>query len=96
MLSSFLDYSYALTPEQVIQLKKAGVSEKTIQFMLKQEADARETGAFSQIGTREITDSQGNTTVIYSTGDSSIDRQEQEKVENAWKMLQNMFIEKKH
>jgi hypothetical protein len=86
--------SYALTTEQVIQLKKAGVSEKTIQLMLKQEADQRAADAYSKIGTREVTDSKGNTTVIYSTGDATVDREEQQKVDNAWKMLQNIKIEK--
>ncbi len=90
-----LSNAHALTPEQVIQLKKAGVSEKTIQLMIKQEADQRVSDAYNSIGTREVTDSQGNTTVIYSTGSGSVDREEQQKVDNAWKMLQNMKIEKK-
>lgn len=32
-------HALALTPEEVLQLKKAGVSEKTIQMMLEQERD---------------------------------------------------------
>jgi len=95
VLTSFLNYSYALTPEQVLALKKAGVSEKTIQLMLKQESDSRDAEANDRIGTREITDAQGNKTVIYSTGDASIDREEKEKLENAWKMLQNLTIKMK-
>ena len=88
--------SYALTSEEVLQLKKAGVSEKTIQLMLKQEADRQAADAYDKIGTREVTDSHGNTAVIYSTGGASEDRDEQQKVDNAWKMLQNMKIEKKN
>jgi uncharacterized protein (DUF849 family) len=88
------DYSYALTPQEVIRLKKAGVSEKTIQLMIQQETEAREKEAYDRIGMREIKDKNGNAYVIYSTGDSTIDLEEREKVENAWKMLQNMVIEK--
>ena len=92
VLASFLNYSYALTPEQVLQLKKAGVSDKTIQLMLKQEADAREQDAFNRLGTHEIKGADGKVRTVYSTGDSTIDREEKEKVDNAWRMLQNMMI----
>ncbi|MFB3925555.1 MAG: hypothetical protein ACE14T_05835 [Syntrophales bacterium] len=95
VLGSFLGYSYALTPDEVIRLKKAGVSDQTIQIMLKQEQEARDRGPCEQMGTREVKDKEGNTYIIYSTGASTIDETEKEKVENAWKMLQNMIIEKK-
>jgi hypothetical protein len=34
--------SYALTPQQVVELKKAGVSDKTIQMMIEQEEKAKD------------------------------------------------------
>ncbi len=48
------------------------------------------------MGRRETKDSQGNTVIIYSTGRSSVGEkndEEKKKVENAWKMLQNMVID---
>ena len=93
VLTSLLDYSYALTPEQVLKLKKAGVSDKTIQLMLKQESEVQNRNPADQIGTREVTDKQGNTTIIYSTGGSTVDQEEKEKVDRAWKMLENVIID---
>lgn len=86
----------ALSTEQVIRLKKAGVSEETIRIMLEQERAAKERNPYDQIGVREIKDSEGNTSVIYSTGAPTTPAQgdpEREKVEKAWKMLQNMIID---
>ncbi|MCE5282534.1 MAG: hypothetical protein LLG93_10575, partial [Deltaproteobacteria bacterium] len=48
----------ALTPEQVIALKKAGVSDATIQLMIQQEENTRKAPE-DTIGRREIKDSQG-------------------------------------
>lgn len=96
VLTSLLNYSYALTPDQVLQLQKAGVSDKTIQLMLKQEADSREQDAFNRLGTHEIKDADGKLRTVYSTGDSTVDREEKEKVDNAWRMLQNMMIMEKN
>lgn len=93
VLVLFLNYSFALTPEQVMELKKAGVSDRTIRAMLEQEAQAREKEAFDRIGTREVRDKSGNTYTVYSTGGSTIDQEEKEKVDRAWKMLENMIIE---
>jgi hypothetical protein len=91
------DYSHALTSEQVLELRKAGVSDKTIQIMLQQENDAkksRDTG----MGQREIRDDQGNSVVVYSTGRSTrsaSDEEEKQKVEKAWEMLQHLIIDKR-
>lgn len=96
MMSNFINYSYALTPEQVIQLKKAGVSDETIQIMLKQEKDAKEANPYDKMGVREVKDSDGNTVMIYSTGRSTTKdarTNEDEQVEKAWKMLQHMIID---
>ncbi len=97
--SGFFNYCYALTPEQVMQLKKAGVSDKTIQMMLEQERDAKEVDPYDQMGMREIKDKDGNVVTVYSTGRSSKETAgdaENEKVEKAWKMLQNMIIDKRN
>jgi hypothetical protein len=94
----FSNYCYSLTPEQVIQLRKAGVSDKTIQMMLQQESDAKEANPYDQMGVREIKDKDGNIITIYSTGRSTKGASrdsEDENVEKAWKMLQNMIIDKR-
>ena len=88
--------SYALTPEQVLQLQKAGVEEKTIQLMIEQEIAAGASDPYEKMGTREIKDQDGNTVVIYSTGRPSggnSDQDEQEKVNRAWEMLRNIIID---
>ena len=86
---------FALSPEQVIALKKAGVSDETIRLMIQQE-DRAHNNLDDAIGRREVKDNQGNTVIIYSTGRSLASEkndEEKRKVENAWKMLQNMTIE---
>ncbi|MEN6620904.1 MAG: hypothetical protein ABFD50_05095 [Smithella sp.] len=88
-------FSFALTPRQVIDLKKAGVSERTIQMMIRQE-EGKE--PYTTIGTREVKDKDGNTVIIYSTGESSgstADDEEKRSIERAWQMLNNMIINKK-
>jgi len=85
----------ALTTDEVIRLKKAGVSEKTIQTMIEQERAGRQPNPADQIGTREVKDAEGNTSVIYSTGAPTAPTQnqsEQQKAEEAWKMLQNQNV----
>jgi hypothetical protein len=61
-----------LTIEQIIMLKKAGISEGTIQLLIedKQLPQKMKEQAFAQehIGTWNIKDSQGEEAVIYSTG----------------------------
>ena len=52
-------FCYALTPQQVIDLKKAGVSDQTIQMMIEQEEKAQD--PHSTMGTKEIKDKDGNT-----------------------------------
>jgi hypothetical protein len=83
---------YALTTDEVIKLKKAGVSDETIRTMIEQEKAGGQPNPSDQIGVREVKDAEGNTSVIYSTGAPTAPTQggsEQEKVEKAWKMLQN-------
>jgi hypothetical protein len=85
-------WACALTTDEVIKLKKAGVSEKTMQMMIEQERSGKQGNPSDQIGVREVKDAEGNTSVIYSTGAPTAPTQnqsEQQKVEEAWKMLQN-------
>ena len=87
-------FSYALTPQQVIDLKKAGVSDKTIQMMIEQEEKAKD--PYATMGTKEIKDKDGNTVTIYTTGKSAdVDDEEAKKVEKAWEMLLNITIKQK-
>jgi hypothetical protein len=87
-------FSYALTPQQVIDLKKAGVSDKTIQMMIDQEEKAK--APYATMGTKEIKDKDGNTVIIYTTGKSAdANDDEAKKVENAWEMLRSMTIKQK-
>jgi len=85
---------FALTPQQVIALKKAGVSDRTIQMMLQQEEGK---DPYATIGTREVKDKNGNTVIIYTTGEhtnSAADDEERKNVERAWEMLNNITIKK--
>ncbi|PKN18556.1 MAG: hypothetical protein CVU71_13835 [Deltaproteobacteria bacterium HGW-Deltaproteobacteria-6] len=86
----------ALTPEQVIELKKEGVSEATIQRMIEQQA--REKDPYATMGVKEVKDKDGNTVIIHSTGGntgSTADDEEAAKVDKAWEMLRNMTIKHK-
>jgi hypothetical protein len=86
--------SHALTPQQVVELKKGGVSDKTIQMMIEQEEKAKD--PYATMGTKEIKDKDGNTVIIYTTGKSAdIDDEEAKKVEKAWEMLRNITIKQK-
>jgi hypothetical protein len=91
------DMVFALTPEQVIALKKAGVSEETIRLMIQQEEQGR-MNPDDTMGRREVKDSQGNTVIIYSTGRSTSSEkrdEEKKKAEDAWRMLENQVIEER-
>ncbi len=94
-LLSTASYCFALTPQEVIELKKAGVSDQTIQIMLKQEEGK---DPYATMGTREVQDKDGNTVIIYTTGSSSTsaaDEEEKKNVERAWQMLNNIIIDKR-
>ena len=99
VIFSALHYSYALTKEDILRLKSAGVEDQTIRLMIMQEREAqkRKDGqAVDILGTKEKKDSRGNSTVIYSTekapSPDAIDP-EQKKLDEAWKMLQNIIID---
>jgi len=85
--------SRALTAQQVLELKKAGVSDQTIQMMIKQEENAQKT--IETIGVQEVKDKDGNTIIIYSTGGNTVDDEEKQNVERAWEMLRNIIIDRR-
>lgn len=85
----------ALTADEVVKLKKAGVSDETIRLMIEQERAGKRTDPSDRIGVREVKDADGNASVVYSTGAPAAAAQgdsEQEKVDKAWKMLQNQNV----
>lgn len=87
---------FALTPQQVIDLKKAGVSDKTIQIMIKQEETK---DPYATMGTREVKDKDGNSVIIYTTGGnttSAADDEEKKNVDRAWEMLRSIIIDKRN
>jgi hypothetical protein len=85
----------ALTTEEVIQLKEKGVSDKTIQLMIQSETEKKE-HVKKTSGIKEVITSDNKSEIIYSTGSSTpskIDAEEQQKMDNAWEMLKNLYIE---
>jgi len=96
LLAVLPSQSAALSPEQVIALKKAGVGEETIRLMIQQEREAQQANPYDTLGRKEIKDGRGDTIIIYSTGRGTPqdkDREEKEKADKAWRMLQNMVID---
>lgn len=90
--------AWALTPQQVIELKKAGVSDQTIQMMIQQEEAAKSTP--NTMGVREVKDKEGNTVILYSTGENTgtnktTDEEEKKNVDRAWEMLNKIIIDKR-
>jgi hypothetical protein len=87
--------AWALTPEQLISLKNAGVSDQTIQLMIRQVQEAAAGSPDDFPGRKEITDKDGKTVIIYSTGRSTGHNQskEEKRTEKAWEMLNNLIID---
>jgi hypothetical protein len=86
----------ALTFEQILALKKAGVNDQTIQVMIKQENNAKVSNEIG-MGQKEIRDDQGNAVIVYSTGHSKKtgSSEESKDVDKAWEMLQHLIIDKR-
>lgn len=95
LLTIFLaQQASALTADQVLALKKAGVSDQTIQLMIRQESKARQ-GTESEAGMRDVKDKDGNVVTVYSAGDypESLDAEERANVDRAWEMLHRVIID---
>ena len=91
--------SFSLTTEEVIKLKKAGVSDETIQLMIQQEKTSKKADdPYKNIGVRKVTEPDGRSSTVYSTGEID-DREnydeesEREKREKSWDMLDNIIID---
>jgi hypothetical protein len=85
----------AMTTEEVIQLKEKGVSDRTIQLMIQSETE-KEDPVKETSGIKEVKISANKSEIIYSTGGpatTKIDAEEQQKMDNAWEMLKNLYIE---
>jgi hypothetical protein len=94
---NILTDGHALTFEQIVALRKAGVGDATIRIMLEQEREAK-VSSENGMGQKEIRDSHGNSAIVYSTGRSNksdYDEQETKKVEKAWEMLQHLIIDRR-
>ena len=91
--------SFALTVEEVIKLKKAGVSDETIQLMIQQEMQQEKlSDPYKNMGVRKTEEPDGGGATIYSTGeiedrDDYDEESEREKREKAWEMLHNIVID---
>ena len=91
--------SFSLTTEEVIKLKKAGVSDETIQLMIQQEKTSKKADdPYKNTGVRKVTETDGRSTTVNSTGEND-DREkydeesEREKREKSWDMLDNVIID---
>ncbi len=90
-----LNGAWALTPEQVVTLKNAGVSDQTIQLMIRQEQEGAAASPDDSPGRKEIKDKDGRAVIIYSTGSPTGNSRsrEEKQTERAWEMLRNIIID---
>ena len=85
----------ALTVEDIIKLKKAGVSEETIQMLILHPPS----GPDRTMGTWVVKDPHGKEVIIYTTGMGTTDGEEdqemteEEKRKKSWEMLKNLIID---
>lgn len=94
LLVIFPQPGQCLTTEEIAYLKKAGVSDDTIQLMIQQE---REQARHSRTGIWDVENEDGKRSTIYRVddGDQASERRkiEQEKADRAWEMLRNLIID---
>lgn len=89
-LLSFAPRAAALTADEILMLKKNGVSDRTIELMLQKEIEEKRRAESSP----QIIDTKEATT--YSTGKPSatpLSEQEQRNLDSAWRMLENLSVE---
>ena len=90
--------AFALTVEEVIQLKKEGVSDETIQLMIQHEMQRdRLSEVETEMGVSRVEGPEGRSATVYSTGPprnrDDWEMSEREKRERAWDMLDNVIID---
>jgi hypothetical protein len=86
---------YALTAEEIIRLKEAGVDDKTIHMLIIQEKKNDECA--NELGTKEIERSDGGKDKLYysitNTEEERKNREEEkEKLDKAMEILRNIII----
>jgi len=87
---------HALTVEEVIKLKEAGVEDRTIQMLIEQEKMNRE--GEEGVGVKETTRADGGKDRTYYSVTTSeehqkIEREDREKMEKALDILRNIIID---
>ena len=97
LMAGLASFAQALTVDEILLLKENGVSEKTIQMMLENEARTLVAGDGSdRPGVRTIIRPDGQPAISYSTGndgEGTHDAEEQRKEERAWEMLRQLIVD---
>ncbi|MDD5153101.1 MAG: hypothetical protein RDU59_09705 [Thermodesulfobacteriota bacterium] len=96
--------AFALTTEEIIKLKKAGVSDETIQLLIKTEYEERERhrryDPGRMVGSKEITLPDGRKQIIYYSVTDPVEaerqrKEEEEKLEKSWDVLKHLIIDQR-
>jgi hypothetical protein len=92
----FVGTLHALTVDEIIKLKQAGVEDRTIQLLIEQEKVKRE--ATGGLGVKETTRPDGGKDVTYFSvttpeEERKVQQEEQEKMEKALEILRNIIID---
>ena len=96
--------AFALTTEEIIKLKKAGVSDETIQLLIKTEHEERERhrryDPGRMVGSKEITLPDGRKQIIYYSVTDPVEaerqrKEEEEKLEKSWDVLKHLIIDQR-
>lgn len=89
--------AYALTAQEIVLLKRHGVSETTIQMMLASEIAAHQAAAAGEDTTiRTIQRPGGGKAIVYSTGSQRHEAhqaEERRKEDRAWEMLRQIIVD---
>jgi hypothetical protein len=90
--------TYALTAEEIIRLKEAGVDDKTIQMLIEQEKWNDQSA--KELGTKEIERPDGGKDKLYysitTTEEERKKREEEkEKLDKAMEILRNIIIDER-
>ena len=87
---------FALTAEEVLALKKAGVGDETIRMMIRQETEGKRPAPGHAMGRREVRNGGGEVSIEYSTGRSATPsgaETAQQQVDRAWDMLRHLIVD---
>ena len=92
----FVNTLHALTVDEIIKLKQAGVEDRTIQLLIEKEKAERE--GTSGLGVKETVRPDGGKDVTYFSvttpeEERRVQQEEQQKMENAMEILRNIIID---